>query len=251
MLRRMVNRLRSQMIKPVVDETEVGLSNENTRVAWIAERLGSLPAGAWLLDAGAGELRYKRYCSHLNYVALDFASYDGRGDAAGLQTGKWDQSGIDIVSNIIAIPVEDNSFDAILCAEVLEHIPEPDKALQEFARILKRDGTLILTAPFCSLTHFAPYHYHTGFSRYYWEDRLKRYGFSAHEISTNGNFFTFVAQELRRTSYCASRYANNAVQAQEAYAVNTVLNMLGRMSAADSGSDELLCFGYHVEARKT
>jgi 2-polyprenyl-3-methyl-5-hydroxy-6-metoxy-1,4-benzoquinol methylase len=43
-----------------------------------------------------------------------------------------------------------------MCVEVFEHLPEPIKAVEEFARLFKPGGYLILTAPFCSLTHFAP-----------------------------------------------------------------------------------------------
>src|SRR5674476_1266665 len=66
----------------------------------------------------------------------------------GLQTKGWDTTRIDLVSDITAIPAPDASFDAILCSEVLEHVPEPTHALDEFTRLLKPGGVLILTAPF-------------------------------------------------------------------------------------------------------
>ncbi len=55
----------------------------------------------------------------------------------GLQSHGWDTSRIDLVSDITAIPAPDSTFDAILCSEVLEHVPEPTHALDEFARLLK------------------------------------------------------------------------------------------------------------------
>jgi hypothetical protein len=45
--------------------TTVGTDNERTRVAWIERTLKRIPAGARLLDAGAGEQQFKRFCSHL------------------------------------------------------------------------------------------------------------------------------------------------------------------------------------------
>lgn len=60
----------------------VGTFNESSRVAWIEQTLQNIPAGARLLDAGAGERQFERFCNHLNYVAQDFAQYDGQGNGA-------------------------------------------------------------------------------------------------------------------------------------------------------------------------
>ncbi|MRR36812.1 SAM-dependent methyltransferase, partial [bacterium] len=146
-----------------------GTHNESTREDWLEQALREIPAGSRILDAGAGELRYRKFCCHLEYVSQDFAQYDGRGDTVGLHSGSWDQTKLDIVSDITAIPEPDGSFDAILCVEVLEHLPDPLAALREFARLLRSGGQLVVTAPFCSLTHLAPYFFSTGFSRYFYE----------------------------------------------------------------------------------
>lgn len=60
----------------------------------------------------------------------------------------------------------DASFDAILCSKVLEYVPEPTHALDEFALQLKLGGVVILTAPFASNVHMVPYHYCSEFSKY-------------------------------------------------------------------------------------
>ena len=78
------------------------------------EGLSAIPTGSGILDAGAGELRYRSLCSHLEYVSQDFSGYDGQGDGAGLQAGGWDQTKLDIVSDIAHIPAQDASFDAIM-----------------------------------------------------------------------------------------------------------------------------------------
>src|ERR1051326_8232905 len=182
------------------DYSDVGLGNSDTRERWVKKTLGSIPAGQSLLDAGAGELKYRKYCSHLSYVSQDFGQYDGKGDGAGIQTESWDNSKLDIVSDIASIPVEDKSFDNILCTEVFEHIPHPVKALKEFSRIIKPGGKLILTAPFCSITHFAPYHFYTGFNIYFYRKWLSDFGFELEELTYNGNYFEYLAQEVRYTT---------------------------------------------------
>ena len=235
---------------PPAASHDVGRKNEATRNAWVKEALRHISAGARLLDAGAGEQRYRPFCSHLDYVSQDFARYDGRGDGAGLQTRTWDQSGLDIVSDISAIPEPDESFDAVLCTEVLEHLHDPLAALREFTRLLKPGGRLILTAPFCSLTHFAPYHFASGFNRYWYRTHLPAHGFEIVEFRENGNFFEFLAQETRRLRGVAARYAGDGLGPEEQAAVHTLLGALERFSARDCGSEELLHFGFHVIARK-
>jgi ubiquinone/menaquinone biosynthesis C-methylase UbiE len=232
---------------------EVGRANESTRHAWVQRTLKRLPPGARLLDAGAGEQRFRPACAHLKYVAQDFGQYDGAGNGAALQTQarRWDQTKLDIVSDITAIPQPDGSFDAVLCTEVFEHLPDPLAALREFARLLRPGGHLILTAPFCSLTHMAPYHFASGFNRYFYATHLPATGFEILEVQENGNFFEFLAQELRRLRGVSTRYAQDVLDEDELGAVHTVLTALQRFSAKDAGSKELLCFGYHVLARKS
>ena len=50
----------------------VGTTNEAVRVKWIEETLKKIPEGLTILDAGAGESQFKKFCSHLKYIAQDF-----------------------------------------------------------------------------------------------------------------------------------------------------------------------------------
>ncbi len=230
--------------------TTVGTRNEATREAWLEHCLGQIPDGLRILDAGAGEQRYKRFCSHLNYVAQDFAEYDGKGDGVGLQTGSWDQSKLDIVCDITSIPESDASFDAIMCVEVFEHLPNPILAIKEFSRLLKKKGTLIITAPFCSLTHLAPYHFYSGFNHYFYKTHLPMYGFEITDLQENGNFFEYLAQEIHRLPYIAESYAKDCPNGRESLSLQSVLAMLERFSSKDNGSAEMLYFGCHVRASR-
>lgn len=151
---------------------KIGDDNESSRINWLENVLKGIPAGLKILDAGAGECQFKKFCGHLNYVSQDFAKYDGSGNKEGLQTNGWDNTKLDIVSDITNIPVGDSSFDVVMCTEVFEHLKNPILALKEFYRILKKGGTLIITAPFNSLTHFAPYHFYSGFNKYFYQENL-------------------------------------------------------------------------------
>lgn len=228
----------------------VGRQNLFHRETWLEKTLQLIPAGYRILDAGAGQLKYKKLCQHLSYVSQDFAQYDGKGDGAGLQKKNWDQSQLDIVSDIAAIPEPDGSFDAIMCIEVLEHVPYPVDALRELARLLRPGGYLVLTAPFGSLTHYSPYFYQTGYSRYFYQYWLEKFGFEILDIQENGNFFEYLGQEINRLPSVAERYASGHLSLLERLAVNIIKGSLRRFSSKDRGSNELLCFGLHVFAKK-
>ncbi len=50
-------------------------------------------------------------------------------------------------ADITALPFADNSFDQVICSEVLEHIPDEAAAAAELLRILKPGGNLIVSVP--------------------------------------------------------------------------------------------------------
>ena len=220
----------------------VGTTNKKMRDDWLERTLKKIPYGSRILDAGAGELRYKNLCGHLDYVSQDFAKYDGSGDSSGLQTGSWDSTKLDIVSDITAIPEPDKSFDAVMCVEVFEHIPSPTIAFKELVRILKLGGKLIITAPFCALTHFSPYFFHTGFSEYFYRYWAEEYGLNILDLQKNGNYFEYLAQELRRLPSIGKKYAGKSPEYWEMKAINAILPLLQELSGRDKGSEELLCY---------
>lgn len=45
------------------------------------------------------------------------------------------------------LPFKNNSFDLIWCSEVIEHLKNPEFTIQEFKRILKKEGKMIVTTP--------------------------------------------------------------------------------------------------------
>jgi len=59
-----------------------------------------------------------------------------------------------VVADLEGLRFEDESFNVVICSDVLEHVRLYDLALSELARVLKPDGALILTAPLTA----GPYH---------------------------------------------------------------------------------------------
>ena len=224
--------------------------NQVPREAWLESTLRRIPKGSRILDAGAGELAYKKYCSHLDYVAQDFGQYTGTGDGKGLQTVAWNQTQLDIICDICEMPEPDASFDAIMCVEVFEHLPDPLSALREFSRLLKPGGYLMITAPFCAFTHFSPYFFGTGFSSYWYEEHLSSRGFHILDLQANGNFPAFMMQEVGRIPVMAQKYTTITPSIVEKLALRIVQSLLGKMYRNDRASQEFACFGFHVFAQK-
>lgn len=166
--------------------------NLHERDRFVADFARGLPAGSRILDAGAGPCHYRPLFAHCEYRSQDFAAYEGSEHSYG---------DIDYVGDITSIPVQDASFDCVVCTEVLEHIPEPDRAIAEFARIVKPGGRLLLTAPLGSAIHMAPYHYYGGFTPYWYQRVLPTHGFHLDSCRPNGGFFKWYGQESQRFLY--------------------------------------------------
>jgi len=56
-----------------------------------------------------------------------------------------------VCADVTRLPLRSRIFDEIICSEVLEHVRHPETALEEFRRVLKPQGSLILTTPNISL----------------------------------------------------------------------------------------------------
>ena len=104
-----------------------------------------------LLDVGCGGKPYRRLFNVDAYVGLDMDSAQAR------------QRGIaDCFYDGRRFPFDSDSFDSILCTQVMEHVFTPDEFLAEIVRVLKPGGKLLLTVPFIWDEHEQPH----DFARY-------------------------------------------------------------------------------------
>lgn len=59
-------------------------------------------------------------------------------------------------------PIEDNSYDLVICQHVIEHLPDTVKTMEEFNRIVRPGGEIFLEAPhfswFEAYRHYEHYH---------------------------------------------------------------------------------------------
>ena len=66
---------------------------------------------------------------------------------------------MDLFCDICDIPLIDNSVDLILSSSVLEHVYNPEQAVQEMYRVLKPYGSVYAEIPFMRSLHMRPVDY--------------------------------------------------------------------------------------------
>lgn len=143
----------------------------------VEEKLKKHAKGA-LLDAGAGTLTYRSLANTYadSYTSIDF---------------KKTHPELDKVGDVQDMPFENESFDTVLCVEVLEHVPYPAKALSEMFRVLRPGGNLILTVPHMGYLHNEPFDFYR-YTKYGLDVLVKDAGFEVESIEANGGFLSFV-----------------------------------------------------------
>jgi len=106
--------------------------------------LGSIggDSGLKLLDLGCGsgvlaESVDERFDNKFSITCSDFNKRE--------YMGTYDFRQADL--NAPKLPFKDSSFDVILLIEVIEHVDNPSRLLDEIHRILKKNGTLIMSTP--------------------------------------------------------------------------------------------------------
>jgi SAM-dependent methyltransferase len=151
----------------------------------VASFAASLPPGAAVLDAGAGECQYAHHFAAQRYVAVDLAC----GDVL------WDYSKLHAMTDLAALPFRPASFDAVLNAVTLEHVREPGTVVAEFARVLKPGGSLLLIVPQDWEVHQEPHDYYR-YTRYGVRYLLDRAGFTSVRVLAVGGFFRLLSRRL-------------------------------------------------------
>jgi SAM-dependent methyltransferase len=180
------------MMRKMLARSPLYAFNLVNRDRWVARQAASLPAGSRVLDVGAGSCPYRHLFAHCEYRAQDFKGLQDE----QLRNGGYGE--INYVSDATALPVATASFDAVLCTEVLEHVPDPVAVVQELARVLRPGGKLLLTAPLGSGIHQEPHHYYGGFTPYWYHRFLGQVGFCDIRIEPNCGSFMFFSQESFR-----------------------------------------------------
>jgi SAM-dependent methyltransferase len=132
------------------------------------------------LDAGSGRGAWRRtILAHAD--ACDSVDLDPRGDDRPTWTG-----------DLMDMPqVPSQHYDTVVCHQVLEHLPDPGRALAELRRVLVPGGRLIVSAPHLSRLHELPHDYFR-YTPNGLAVLLERSGFADAEVGTYGGPFSFL-----------------------------------------------------------
>jgi SAM-dependent methyltransferase len=113
--------------------------------------------GDTLLDAGCGE---GRHCfgaleRGARVLGLDLDRVSLKAAAGGLRTRgeELGSLGAMLQGDTFALPFRDESFDRVICAEVMEHVHDFRGAARELARVTKPGGRLAITIPTATSEH--------------------------------------------------------------------------------------------------
>jgi SAM-dependent methyltransferase len=151
----------------------------------VREFAGALPAGARVLDAGAGEGAYRHHFTRQRYLGLDL----------GIGDSNWNYRQLDVIGDLAALPFPDGAFDACLNVVTLEHVREPARVLREIARTLAPGGRLLLVVPQEWEVHQAPHDYFR-YTRFGCAWLLDQAGFERVEIRSVGGYFRLLSRRL-------------------------------------------------------
>ena len=132
-----------------------------------------------ILDIGSGKQPFKPYLSH-----------SGRYET--LEIGP--NSHPSLIGDIQNLGVASQSFDAVICTEVLEHIANPQQALENISRVLRPGGKLYMTVPMSWGLHYEPSDYYR-YTKYGLHTLLQSAGLTAtHTVQIGGLFVMILAR---------------------------------------------------------
>ena len=169
-----------------------------------------LAGGESLLDLGCGIGYFTELLSLKNaqVIGIDI-------DTKAILYAKQNTSGNKfLIASAEALPFKENSFDKLLCSEVLEHIENDEQAVSEIYRVCKSDAIVVITVPteegcFGSKIKKIGHedaeggerHYRDGYTRFALESLLKCNGIIPVKSQYSMVFFTELFMGLTKIGY--------------------------------------------------
>ncbi len=152
-----------------------------------------------LLDIGCGNKPYEKM-------------FDGRiTEYVGCDIVQSSENRVDVICQATNIPLEGDSFDTILCTQVIEHVADHRQLLRETFRLLKSGGILILSGPMYWPLHEEPHDFFR-FTEHGFRYLLEGIGFTVDQIQCNGGDWAVFGQALIHTIQPSKLYKPGIVR---------------------------------------
>lgn len=149
-----------------------------------------------LLDVGCGSKPYFSLFKVEEYIGLD-TNDSGHNHA---------NENVDVYFDGEIFPFEDNSFDSVLCNQVLEHVFKPNLLLSEMYRVLKPGGKCLLTVPFLWDEHEQPYDY-ARYSSFGLKYLFEKNGFQVIRHQKINADFSVITQMIKAYLYKITKFS--------------------------------------------
>lgn len=136
-----------------------------------------------LIDIGCGHMPLKSELEHKvgKYDTLDI---EPRTD------------GVKFIGSVLDMHmIENSSYDSVISLAVLEHVPDPFRAVSEINRILKLDGIFMLSVPHISRLHELPHDYFR-YTEFGIRELLEKRGFKILHIEKAGTLISYLGHQI-------------------------------------------------------
>ncbi len=191
-----------------------------------------------VLDVGCGRKPYRSFVNCRSYTGLDIDTPVTR--SLGLADVYYDGT---------KIPASDNSFDSVLCSQVLEHVFTPDAFLQELTRVLRPGGTLLVTIPFAWDEHEQPFDF-ARYSSFGIRHLLEQNGLEVVEVRKTATNARAIVQLASGWVYKVTRSRSRVCNAALQLGLIAPINIIGGICASVLPSNNDFYLDNIVWARK-
>lgn len=141
-----------------------------------------------VLDVGCGEMPWRKWISKdVNYCGIDVDYSDKFSMQPNLDRV--------IYFDGMKIPFDGESFNNVLCIEVLEHTKHPASLIKEMYRVLRKRGKILISVPFSARQHHVPHDYYR-YTKFLLRELLEEAGFEKIVITDRGNQISVLANKL-------------------------------------------------------
>lgn len=210
-----------------------------------------------MLDVGCGDRPYAPLLKNIeSYWGIEHPGAVMNVESALRVSFKRLQGIVSAFADASEIPFVENSFDSVLCTEVLEHVPDPGIVLKEIRRVLRPGGAAVFTVPFVGELHQVPYDFWR-FTPYGLKKLFQDNGLEIETIRSRGNFpivagivtahsiYRLGAREIRQDGSVSLHWWTKPFVWLGCAIVQLTARAIGALSR-----DEGFAMGYVVVARK-